>query len=251
MFLLASSKGRGSDMSDVWSCRPPTRPIRWLAPLGTVRRGLKDFIRLVVGTRSADFTASTSEVALVQSMNQQGSGGAQAVYRLHSERVMRFIYWRVGEQYEDAEDVTLETFLSAATLCHTFDGRVSVYLWLCGIAKLRIIDHHRHRKRAKRMPPEPPVCLDSLEDQAFVGHGSPHMDALINQISASQMVDLALRRLSDHEREALLLNYAEGLSMTEIGQQLNRSDEAVRSLIRRAEGKLRCALAELIEEGGK
>ncbi len=214
-------------------------------------RFVLDLILLAVG-HLGECTQSASEEDLkrVRLMADNGDGSADEVYRLYSERVFRFIYWRVGEQTEDAEDLVLETFMTAISLAKSFDGRSSVFAWLCGIAKLRMIDHHRRKGRGKRNSGGPPVSLDNLDDASLSSamRDVTRPEELLDRINASQIMDAALKTLSADERESLLLLHVDGLSVREIATHMKRSEDAIDALTRRAKGKLRVALLTLMGE---
>jgi RNA polymerase sigma-70 factor (ECF subfamily) len=178
-------------------------------------------------------------------MGRLGSQDIDEVYRRYSERVFRFIYWRIGERREDAEELTLDTFLTALELCQRFDGRASVFVWLCGIAKLKLIHHHRHHTRQKRATEQPAVSIHDLNEAVTEARASGRtpIEELLDRISASQVIDLAMQRISPDEKEALVLRLVDGLSIREISTQMKRSEDGADALIRRAKSKLR----EIIE----
>lgn len=191
--------------------------------------------------REALTSLDRDEVEMIRALGRRDSGAAEELYKLYSPGVFRFIYRRARENAEDAEDITLETFLSAIDLAKTFDGRSSVFAWLCGIAKLRMIDHHRKKTRAKRGSPE--LSLEVVEHDAAIAS-----NRWIDQISASQTLDEALKHLTGDEREAILLQFVEGFSVREIAVLLKRSEAATESLLQRAKVKLKAALIELLKE---
>jgi RNA polymerase sigma factor (sigma-70 family) len=225
-------------------------PSKWAA-CGYARRIFRgwpsDLILLAVAALPNIRGATPDEVALVCSMGVHGSGGAEEIYRLYSQRVYRFIYWRIGEQAEDAEDLALDTFINAINLSKSYDGRVSVFAWLCGIARLRLIDRHRSQGRAKRGA-RTQVSIEDL-DEAWAP-AKDGADDIVNRISASQIMDSALLTLSADESESLMLLLVDGLSIREIATHMKRSEDAIDSLTRRGKKKLRVALLQLMKEEG-
>lgn len=233
------------------------RPLTWL--FGATRRArmhrylshasAADLLLHAIGALPFEQLASPDEIGRVISMGDSGGAAAEEVYRLYSKRVFRFIYWRIGEQNEDAEELTLDTFMSAIRMCKTFDGRSSVFVWLCGIAKLRMIDMHRRGSRGKRRAARPLASLQNIHESDLEDTSSAR--TLVDQICASQLVNAALLELSEDEREAILLQHVDGLSVREVAGHLGRSQDAVDALSRRAKTKLRSALLTLMgEEAG-
>jgi RNA polymerase sigma-70 factor (ECF subfamily) len=181
--------------------------------------------------------ASLDETARVQSIGRGDERAMETLYRTHVDAVFRFIYRRVGGNYEDAEELTQETFLTVLGLAASFEGRSSVFVWLCGIAKLRIGDFYRKRARVKRIPASMLVSLDEALP------GAKGVDAL-ERVEASLMVDRLARELSEDEREAFMMRHVEGLSLDEIGELLGKSERAAEGLIYRAKTKLRQAICD-------
>src|SRR4051812_13698899 len=60
------------------------------------------------------------ELALVRSMGSGDGDAAAEVYRRYSERVFRFVCRRVLEQTEDAEEITLDIFITAIDMAGTY-----------------------------------------------------------------------------------------------------------------------------------
>ena len=195
-----------------------------------------------------DARASEDELVLVHALGDPDGRAAEELYRRYSPHLFRFIYRRIGEQTEDAEEITLDTFLSAINLAKTFAGRSSVFVWLCGIAKLRIIDFHRRQTSAKRVSRQAQLALDWFDEALLPDHdgGQRNLAELLDRIVAFQLVDAALSRLTGDEREALLLRYVEELSVREIALLMRRSERGVESLLTRARTKPRKYLLGLI-----
>lgn len=197
-----------------------------------------------------DEGGSGEELVLVRRMARGDPDASEQFYRRHSQSVFRFVYRRIGESFEDAEEVTLDTFLSAMDMAPTFGGRSSVFVWLCGIAKLRLIDFHRRQSSSKRPSQHAQAALDEIDEILLEPGRSPGeaVDALLERMLASQVMDAALSRLNDDEREALLLRYVEGLSTREIAQLMKRTERAVESLVLRAKAKPRDFLMRALGE---
>ena len=72
-----------------------------------------------------------SESSLIERVAGGQASAVEDFLRLYGSAVFRFVYRRVGERHEDAEDLTQDTFLAAVSLADTFDGSCSVMTWLC------------------------------------------------------------------------------------------------------------------------
>jgi RNA polymerase sigma-70 factor, ECF subfamily len=135
----------------------------------------------------------------------------------HFEDVYRFASRRLRR--EDAEDATLETFQAAIGQVHRVRGTEPL-LWLLGIARRKVADQLRSRSRRKEQPLRIEISvqqagtLDRRED-----------DAKLRQIVES---------LPEDQRDALLLQNLEGLTVSQIAIVMHRSESSVTGLLYRA-----------------
>jgi RNA polymerase sigma-70 factor (ECF subfamily) len=151
----------------------------------------------------------------------------ERIYRRHRREVYGSVLRDVRDP-DEAEDVTQAAFLNAFRAMRRGDTPEKPRAWLLTIA--RNVVRRRARLRASR-PQE--VELDSelvltLDD---------------DEGSASEDIHAALLRLTDAQREAILLREIQGRSYAEISFELGLSLAAVEALIFRA----RRALAEELE----
>jgi RNA polymerase sigma-70 factor, ECF subfamily len=146
--------------------------------------------------------------------------------------VYAFVFWRVGGDRQDAEDVTQETFLAALATIDRFEGRSSLHTWVCGIAKNLARERVRARARRPRLPDQ--------EDAAAAA------DVLLEQAQTERMVGLALTELAPHYQRALLDKYVHQRSFLEMATATRTTAKAVESLVQRAKR----ALAEAVRRLG-
>jgi RNA polymerase sigma-70 factor (ECF subfamily) len=116
---------------------------------------------------------------------------------------------------------------------HAFDGRSSLYTWLCGIAKNKIRSARRTR---------PARSLDGVLESA-----DPEIDAILSQIEREplplaiierretrDLVGATLSSLPPEYKRALVEKYIEGRSVAEIAERRGRGEKATESLLTRA-----------------
>jgi RNA polymerase sigma-70 factor, ECF subfamily len=185
-----------------------------------------------------------NDVVLLSAVARGDAAAVESLYHAYADGVFRFVYRRLENCYEDAEEVTQDTFLSAIRLAPGYRNEAAAFTWLCGIAKLRIADHFRSRNRGKRVPAARVASLHGNEALASVPDPCPPLDALIDRASAIEMVDHMLALLTDDERDALLLRYDQQFSVREIGLLMKRSEKAIESLLTRAKRKIRQQVSE-------
>ncbi len=71
----------------------------------------------------------------------------------------------------------------------------------------------------------------------------------LDKAEAAAVVNLAMQSLSDRQRMALLLCKFEGMSYADIGQSMELTPQAVKSLLSRARTNLRDALLPYLADG--
>jgi RNA polymerase sigma-70 factor, ECF subfamily len=177
--------------------------------------------------------STESDVNLLQAVARGEEIAVETLYRTHCDAILRFVYRRASHSFEDAQEITQDTFLTAIKLAASYRGDSSAYIWLCGIARLRLIDYFRKGNRERVIPREMTLRLDEAL------HVS---DDLRQGLEVSDAVEHLMAVLSDDEREAMMLRYVEELSIREISQLLGRSEKGVENLLLRAKQKQRQAL---------
>ena len=123
---------------------------------------------------------------------------------------------------EQASDILGETLVALVQAIQNFDGRVALSTFIFKIASNKTIDHWRKKK----------VATYTLSwDLAVDGPTSQRLE-----------LQEALATLPEEYRQALLLRYHIGLSVTEVAEVLGKSYKATESLLSRGRKRLKAAL---------
>jgi RNA polymerase sigma-70 factor (ECF subfamily) len=125
-----------------------------------------------------------------------------------------------------AEEVTQDIFLKIWRILPDFDGRAAVSTWLYTIARNTCLSALRSESYRKTMP------LDRFSEPT-VSNTAPRDIAL----------DQGLSRLSEVQREVIMLFYFEDRTVDEVAQMLDLPIGTVKSHLHRA----RRALSEMLE----
>lgn len=168
---------------------------------------------------------------------QAQDGDAEAFGRIYDgyvERIYRFVFFRVDDQ-QTAEDITSQVFLKAWSNLDRFEFTRTPYIaWLYTIAHNTVIDHYRTRKITTALED---VQLSQPDDA----------EAVENQIDLTvemKTIKVAMQNLTDDQQQVLHLRFIEGMSNTEIAQQLGKREGAIRALQMRGLQALAKQLAE-------
>jgi RNA polymerase sigma-70 factor, ECF subfamily len=147
------------------------------------------------------------------------------LYERYVDRIYSYLYYRT-DSTADAEDLTARTFYQALSHLDDFEERgLPFSAWLFTIAHNLTVNYYRERSRRPTAP------LDSAGERAAPSPFAAAEDA--------QVVRDAISVLSPERQHLILLKYVEGMSNAEIGRAMNRSEGAIKSLLRRTLAELR------------
>jgi RNA polymerase sigma-70 factor (ECF subfamily) len=168
---------------------------------------------------------------------QAQDGDAEAFGRIYDgyvERIYRFVFFRVDDQ-QTAEDITSQVFLKAWSNLDRFEFTRTPYIaWLYTIAHNTVIDHYRTRKITTALED---VQLSQPDDAEVVEN---QIDLTVEM----KTIKVAMQNLTDDQQQVLHLRFIEGMSNTEIAQQLGKREGAIRALQMRGLQALAKQLAE-------
>jgi RNA polymerase sigma-70 factor (ECF subfamily) len=163
---------------------------------------------------------------------------AAVLHERYLDDVFRYVLRRVPSVSE-AEDITAEVFAAAAVGLPRFQGQVSPYLWLLGIARRKIANSLRRRAVRREMLHSELADAEPGSDplwETLVAVEGP--EAAFVRAEARRVVQDLVAELSPDQREAVLLQYMERLPLAEIAVVMGRSLASVKSLLQRARATL-------------
>lgn len=185
--------------------------------------------------KATGVTAAPSDRELVQRARHDRAAFGE-LYERYVDRVYSYLYYR-SESPADAEDLTARTFYQALSHLAEFEERGLPFgAWLFTIAHNLVANYHRDRSRRSTAP------LDSAAEPAAPSPFAASEDA--------QAIESAIASLPPERQHLILLKYVEGMSNAEIGRVLNRSEGAVKSLLRRTLAALKRELERQPDERG-
>ncbi len=145
---------------------------------------------------------------------------------------------RMCKNVHDAEDVLQETLINVAQHLGDFEGRSSLTSWAFALTRSACA-----RKR-RGLRNQPHVTDERLVESADL---SPSAETRLADHELASALSVALDRLSDDHREAILLRDVEGLSAPEAASSIGISVDALKSRLHRAREALREAFLPLLE----
>ena len=152
----------------------------------------------------------------------------KAVYDQHYPAVLRYAARRVGA--EAARDIAAETFLTAWRRLDDVPSGDVARLWLYGVARRTLANHHRGERRRSAL-------ADRLRaDLAAAGQPPPFTGERADVVQA-------FRCLPEADRELLALAGWEGLDAGQIAATFGCSRNAARIRLHRARRRFAAELA--------
>ena len=185
----------------------------------------------IVDKAAADTALSTAqeEAALVERAKADPAAFG-ILYERYIDRVYAYIYHRVGNA-QDTEDLTARTFYRALDKLHTYEDRgLPFSAWLFRIAHNLVANWHRDRGRRRFL------SLDKLWSHSK--EGDTPEEQVEREENHAALWD-AIDRLPEERRNLLLYKFGSRLSNLEIGELLQKSESAIKSLYFRTLATLR------------
>lgn len=177
----------------------------------------------------------SDDVALVRDFD--------ALYARYGKQIYNTIYQWIGD-YEEAADLTQETFLSAHKAREQFRGDAKVYTWLYRIAHNHCKNRFKQRGRQREM--EGPSLDAGFGEEAGEDTGTREIadwsaspPQLLEQKELGAQINRAVNSLAPEYRVVLVLREVDGLAYNEIAEVTGLTLEAVKTRLNRARAMVR------------
>jgi RNA polymerase sigma-70 factor (ECF subfamily) len=155
----------------------------------------------------------------------------EAAFRMLVERHIDRAYaiaLRIVGNAADAEDVVQDTMLKIWSHRGRWQhGRAKFSTWLYRVISNRCIDLRRKPRN------------ENVETVPEVADSQPGAVEIIERNELNGMLELAMQRLPEQQRIAVILSYHENMSNGEIAQVMDTTVAAVESLLKRGRQQLR------------
>jgi RNA polymerase sigma-70 factor, ECF subfamily len=177
------------------------------------------------------------ELQLIEQAKKNKDAFGQ-LYEKYNKPIYGYIYYRVGNSH-DAEDLTTRVFIRAMQHIGQYEDQgVPFSAWLYRIARNLVANWHRDQNRRQL------ISLDDMNQWHF-HEESPELS--LEWAEHKEALYGAIRRLPRDRQELLILKFVDRLSNAEIGEILERSEGAIKSLYHRTLLALRDEINSEIE----
>ncbi|MFP4125784.1 MAG: RNA polymerase sigma factor [Alphaproteobacteria bacterium] len=196
-------------------------------------------------------SAERSDDAALVARLQAGEDAAYAeLVRRHGGRMLT-VARRYLHSEDAAQDCVQEAFLAAFKALDRFEGRSSLATWLHRITVNAALQALRRRGAKDEVAIEP--WLPTFDEEGFL-EGPTQLTAadaeeLLARDDVRTEVRAAIDRLPRSYRNVLLLRDIEGLSMSEVAEMLEVSENNAKVRLHRARTALKKELEPLLNAG--
>lgn len=158
---------------------------------------------------------------------------AQLLFVRHEGAIRAFVR-ALQPSLADADDVMQETFLTVSRKASTFEPGTHFLAWACGIARLKVLENLRQRKRATVLSE---AAIIALTEDAPAPEDTARREAALAR---------CLEKVAPKARDLLWRRYSSRQSSDEMATALGMTPTAVRLAMFKARAFLRdCISAEL------
>lgn len=169
-----------------------------------------------------------AEWDVVRRAQEYDEPAVAALYEKYYPKIYNYAFMQMGDA-QASEDLASDVMLKMIESIHKYTFRGLPFgAWVFRIARNRLIDLHRRRRRRGE------VDLSSGLSSALA---SPQ--ALAERALERGQIQVALKHLTDEQRQVIVLKFIQGFDNRSIGQIMGRSEGAIKSLQHRALGALR------------
>ena len=162
--------------------------------------------------------------------------GFEDLYNVHGKPLYRFLLALTGDPHQ-AEELLQETFYQAFLHIDRFEGRSSLYTWLCCIGKNAWLKECRRRSRWSDTPYEELTLPDP----------SPGPEESLLKKEQLHRLRRAVLALEEPRRDVFILHTFGGLKLSEIAALYQKSESWARVTYFRARKSIQEGLTDEIQ----
>ncbi len=162
------------------------------------------------------------------------------LYERYVDRIYSYVYSRV-QNAEDTEDLTARIFYRALDRLDSYEDRGLPFgAWLFRIAHNLVANWRRDQGRRTFVP---------IDGMVFPAERRDEPEAAAERREGEEALWAAIERLPEERRRLLFHKFGDQLTNIEIGELMQKSEGAIKSLYFRTLAALRRDLSEQFEDG--
>lgn len=173
------------------------------------------------------------EWQIVKQAQNYDENALHQLYETYYPKIYNYAFLQMGD-VQAAEDLASDVMLKMLESIQKYNFRGLPFgAWVFRIARNRLIDLHRRRKRRGEV---------DLSEKLAGTLASP--ESMAERALERGQLQVALKHLTDEQRQVIVLKFIQGFDNRSVGRIMGRSEGAVKSLQHRALGALRRVLQQ-------
>ncbi len=172
------------------------------------------------------------EFQLVERAKDMEEDALASLYSIYYPRIFNYAFYQLGD-IQAAEDLTSDVMLKVLESIDGYRSKGPPFsAWVFRIARNKLIDLHRRRKRNGMVNLwDPPVAIELAPE------------TLAERALDRGQLQIALKYLNEVQRQVIVLRFIEELDTATVAHTVGRSEGAVKSVQHRALRSLRGILS--------
>ena len=184
-----------------------------------------------------------SDAECVRKLQRGETDAFETLIRRHQKTIYNLAYRMLGD-YDEAAEISQETFLSAYRAIGNFRGDANFSTWLYRIA----LNHATTRRKTLTTRQQRTVPMENSEPASDPNPGPPES---MEKKEIRQRVQQALNRLEPEDAAVILLRDLQDVPYEEVARVLEVPIGTVKSRLHRARQALKSELASYFYAGRK
>jgi RNA polymerase sigma-70 factor (ECF subfamily) len=176
------------------------------------------------------------ERELVRQAQKGAEPAFEELVRRHQQRVLALV-GGILRRREDAEDVAQQVFMKAYASLKRFDQRAAFSTWLYKITVNECWDYLR-KKKVRPLVFESDLSEEQVSRLDAAASANRPAQTPAERTEVRELLEFLLSRLTDEDRQLLVLKEMEGFSVQELAEILNLNVNTVKVRLFRARSRL-------------
>jgi RNA polymerase sigma-70 factor (ECF subfamily) len=179
---------------------------------------------------------NTEEAALVKRVQARDELAFREIVERYQAKVFSIIYG-ILRNHNDAEDIAQQVFAKIYFSIQNFDFRSSLLTWIYKITVNECYDYLR-KKRVRKLVYESDFSEEDALKMENSGSAMDEAPAVDDDLARRDLVIKLLAKISDEDRNLILLKEVEGHSVEELSEMTGMNENTIKVKLFRARQKL-------------
>jgi RNA polymerase sigma-70 factor (ECF subfamily) len=169
----------------------------------------------------------SEDAACLGRIARKDQAALEELYARYYQRLFQYVWYLVAGDAPLVEEILQDTFLAVWNAANSFRGEARVATWMFRIAQRNVARSQRNvAHQAQRQTLSLSQLQDDLDPSAYGGQEDQMLTKLV--------VQAAMQRLSDRQREVVMLVLVHGFTGEEAAHILDVPPGTIRSRLRAA-----------------